>query len=224
MSRNKQKKNGASDVAVKPGSDGTTGPTASTSLAPGDIWSQAKARTAAHDEAVRASLGERGRELADEHKVPVWTIRWHNRVGHVGGFLTFLLIVAVALPVVAMVGWSVLVSLGVRLVTELPPAVLGELGQSQALVSSSTDRFVFSWVMPVLFFVLVLAGAMLWLLRWLAIWSARWARRLSLGLFAGYRTGPLTDWRELRLRRALVRSERDRRATRTEQAVSGQDR
>lgn len=179
----------------------------------GSFLEQARATTAAHEARIREELEDDGRALVDEHGVPIWCVRVHHRIGHLGGAVVWALLVAAILPAVVAVIWAVLLSLGVTLVAELAPVVLSEMGASAELVSSRTDSFLFSWVMPVLFFVLVLAGVTLWLLKAVAQWLIDWGRRLALGLFAGYGMGPVADWKILRARRAANQATRaaDRR-------------
>lgn len=147
----------------------------------------------------RDELGPTGRELVDAG-VPAWTVRAHAVLGHVGGFVLF--------AGLASVGWLVLIAvvttliqiLGVNVVTRIPAAVLGELDVPVELAASTTDRFLFTWVIPVLFFVLVLAGLTCLLLRRVAVWALAWTKRLALGLFAGYGTNVLEDRRERKAR------------------------
>lgn len=183
---------------------------------------QARARTAEHEAQIRESLEEDGRALVDERGVPVWCVRVHHRIGSIGGFVVWALLAAVVIPAVVSVLWAVLMSVGVHLVSGLAPAVLTEMGGSAELVSSRTDSFLFSWVLPVLFFVLILAGIALWVFRLVAEAMIEWGRRLALGLFAGYGHGPIADWRILRARRAVVGAKRaaDRRVTQSRLAES----
>lgn len=194
----------------------------STSLRPSDILAQAKVTTAAHEAKIRESLEDEGRLLVDEQGVPQWTVRVHHKIGHLGGFVVWALLAAAVLPAVFSVIWAVLVTIGVTVVAELPATVLGEIGASAELVSSRTDSFLFSWVMPVMFFVLIFAGVTLWVLKALAQWLIDWGRRLALGLFAGYGMGPVADWKILRARRAAAAVQRagDRRVRDKELADS----
>lgn len=198
------------------------GDQARTSLRPSVILEQARQTTAEHEERIWSSLEEEGRELVSSRGVPIWTVRVHHRIGHLGGFVLWTLIAAVVVPAVVSAVWAVLVMVGVRLVADLAPTVLGEMGASAELVSSRTDSFVFSWVLPVLFFTMVFAGVTLWLIKALALWLIDWGHRLALGLFAGYGMGPVADWRILRARRAAEAARRaaDRRVRDKELAES----
>ncbi|MET3959837.1 hypothetical protein ABIE52_006772 [Rhodococcus sp. OAS809] len=162
----------------------------------------------------RDELGSTGRDLVDAG-VPAWTVRAHAVLGHIGGFVLF--------ASLAAVGWTVLIALvttlirilGVNVVTRIPAAVLGELDVPVELAASTTDRFLFTWVIPVVFFVLVLAGLTCMALRRLAIWALTWTKRLALGLFAGYGTNVLVDRRERQAERISSKSVRN--AARQEQ-------
>lgn len=152
---------------------------------------------AANSAARTEQLGDTGRELV-KIGVPAWTVRAHNRLGHVGGFILFACLMVVAWPVAVVLVTTLLRTLGVNMITRLPASVLDELGVPVELAASTTDRFLFTWVIPVVFFVLVLAGLTCMALRRLALWGWDWTRRLALGLFAGYGTSILADRRERR--------------------------
>lgn len=174
-----------------------------------DIRQGVASNAAAREE----ELGPVGRDLVDAG-VPAWTVRAHARLGHIGGFILFLSL--------ALVGWLVLIALvttlvrilGVNVITRIPSAVLGDLGVPVELAASTTDRFLFTWVIPVLFFVLVLAGLTCLALRRLAIWAWIWTQRLALGLFAGYGTNVLEDLRERRAQQISSKSMRSAARTR----------
>lgn len=140
-------------------------------------------------------LGPAGRELVDAG-VPRWTVRAHNRLGHVGGFILFVCLMVVGWPVLVVLVTTLLRTLGVNVITRIPASVLGELGVPVELAASTTDRFLFTWVIPVVFFVLVLAGLTILALRRLTLWAWEWSKRLALGLFAGYGTNLVADRRE----------------------------
>lgn len=144
-------------------------------------------------------LGSVGRGLVDAG-VPAWTVRAHNRFGHVGGFVIFACLTLIGWPVSITLVATVVRVLGINIVTRLPAMVLGDLGVPVELAASTTDRFLFTWVMPVLFFVLVLAGLSSVVLWKLAKWAWAWTVRLALGLFAGYGTGVMADRRQRRAR------------------------
>lgn len=160
-------------------------------------------------------LGPVGRELVDAG-VPAWTVRAHARLGHIGGFILFLSLMLVGWPVLIVLVTTLLRVIGVNVITRIPASVLGELGVPVELAASTTDRFLFTWVIPVLFFVLVLAGLTCLALRRLAIWAWDWTTRLALGLFAGYGTNVLADRRERRAQK--VSGESARSAARARQA------
>ncbi|OUS97226.1 hypothetical protein [Rhodococcus sp. NCIMB 12038] len=169
---------------------------ADVSLAMRDIKDSVASTAAARDE----ELGPVGRELVDAG-VPAWTVRAHARLGHIGGFIVFVCLMLVGWPVLITLVTTLVRVLGVNVVTRIPSAVLGEVGVPVELAVSTTDRFLFTWVIPVLFFVLVLAGLTCLALRRLAIWAWVWTNRLALGLFAGYGTGVLADRRERQAQR-----------------------
>lgn len=158
-------------------------------------------------------LGPIGRELV-EAGVPVWTVRAHARLGHIGGFIVFLCLMLVGWPVLITLVTTLVRVLGVNVVTRIPSAVLGEVGVPVELAASTTDRFLFTWVIPVVFFVLVLAGLTCLALRRLAIWAWMWSKRLALGLFAGYGTNVWADRHERRAQRISSESVRSARRAR----------
>lgn len=163
-------------------------------------------------------LGPIGRELVDAG-VPAWTVRAHARLGHIGGFIVFLCLMLVGWPVLITLVTTLVRVVGVNVVTRIPSSVLGEVGVPVELAASTTDRFLFQWVIPVLFFVLVLAGLTCLALRRLAIWAWGWTKRLALGLFAGYGTNVWADRHERRAQRISndsVRSARAREKTQPE--------
>lgn len=142
-------------------------------------------------------LGPVGIELV-RAGVPAWTVRTHNRLGHVGGFVLFVCLMVIGWPVLAVLVTTLLRIVGVNMITRLPGSVLSELGVPVELAASTTDRFLFTWVIPVLFFVLVLAGLTCLALRRVVLWAWDWTRRLALGLFYGYGTSVLADRRDRR--------------------------
>lgn len=190
--------------------------------------SQSRERAAARLEA----LGPTGSALVTERGVPLWCVRLHHRVGHLGGSVIF--------AVTAALAWSLGISfvatltriIGVEVVTMFPTWVLEQVNAPVETVVSSTDRFLFTWVMPTLFFVLVAAGLALMAVMGLVRWGRRWSVRLALGLFAGYGTSIRQDRIDRAQRDAAVRAERkqirtDRRAERVrarEQVRAAKDR
>lgn len=176
-----------------------------------EIRESVASKVAAREE----ELGAVGRELVDAG-APAWTVRAHTRLGHIGGFILFLCLMVVGWPVLIVLVTTLLRILGVNVITRIPASVLGELGVPVELAASTTDRFLFTWVIPVLFFVLVLAGLTCLALRRLAIWAWAWSTRLALGLFAGYGTNVLTDRRERRAQK--ISGESVRSAARAQQA------
>lgn len=146
----------------------------------------------------REELGETGGQLI-ARGVPEWTVRVHSRLGHVGGFAVFAALVVVGWPAAIMLVTTLVRIFGVNMVTRLPSTVLGDLNVPVELAASTTDRFLFSWVMPVLFFVLILAGLTLYVVIKLFRWGLIWTKLLALGLFAGYGVGVIAD---RRIRRA----------------------
>jgi len=210
----------------KPGAkdEGTTGggdrPTLGQSIDEALLeLAQARRRSRASDEELLESVGERGRALVAAG-VPLWTVSLHKRIGHVGGFVVFVVLAALGWGLAGLVGWSLLEVFGIRLVSSVPSVVIDDVGLPTQLVTSSTDRFLFSWVMPVLFFVIVLALAAFALLRAAGRWGLRTMRRLALGLFSGYDTGLRADWARLRSTRAEARSARKEARARRSASVA----
>ncbi|MEW1883114.1 hypothetical protein AB0O58_25860 [Rhodococcus sp. NPDC080181] len=155
---------------------------------------QSVARNAA---ARQEDLGPLGLAVVDAG-APEWTVRAHNRLGHVGGFILFVCLMVIGWPLLVVLVSTLVRIVGVNVVTRIPASVLGELGVPVELAASTSDRFLFTWVIPVVFFVLVLAGLTCLALRRVVLWSWEWTRRLALGLFAGYGTTVLADRRDRR--------------------------
>lgn len=166
------------------------------------------------DRAWREGLDTTETGLLVDRGVPAWTIKAHARVGHLGGAALFALIAIVAVPVLVITAWQMLVVFGVRIVNDVPALVLRELDVNATIVSTRTDSFVFSWVMPVLFFVLIFAGLTLWIMRIVARAVGGYGRRLALGLFAGYGTGLRTDFVAMSIARSQRRRARSDTAAR----------
>ncbi|PZU04643.1 MAG: hypothetical protein DI630_00575 [Gordonia sp. (in: high G+C Gram-positive bacteria)] len=166
----------------------------------GEALKEIRQSVAANAVARQEDLGPVGRALVDAG-APAWTVRLHNRLGHVGGFIVFLVLMVIGWPVLIVLVTTLLRTVGVNVVTRIPASVLGELDVPVELAASTTDRFLFTWVIPVLFFVLVLAGLTCLALRRLTIWAWDWTRRLALGLFAGYGTNIIADRRDRRARK-----------------------
>ena len=167
---------------------------------------------------VIAELDEDSRSLVLTEDVPLWAVRVHARIGHLGGFGLFLALMLAAWSIAGMVAWGLLEVVAGELVTKTPAAVLSSLGVSVEVAVSTTDRFVFTWLVPVLFMVAVLAGVCVKLISAGARWGLGMTLRLAKGLFAGYGTSVFTDVARLRAgrvgrkqRRASKKAARARR-------------
>ena len=192
----------------------------------GELTEGVRERTAARQADELAAFGERGRELLDQG-VPRWCVAVHSRVGHVGGLVVFSVVYGLAWVAGAALTVQLLRLVGVELITRVPTATLSWLGTPSQVVTSSTDRFLFSWVMPVAFFVIVIALCSAWTLRATVRWALRQTRLAARGLFAGYGTGVIEDWRERRLStghrraaRARLREDKARRRARAAAAAA----
>lgn len=159
-------------------------------------------------------VGPTGRALVTERGVPLWCVRLHQRVGHVPGAIVFAVITALAWSLGISLVATLLRIIGVQAVTVFPTWVLEQMNVPVETAVSSTDRFLFTWVMPTLFFVLVAAGLALMAVMGLVRWGRRWTWRLALGLFAGYGTGIGQDRIERAQAGAAARKQRE--AARTE--------
>lgn len=154
------------------------------------------------------ALNDEHRALVEQRGVPLWAVRLHSKIGHVGGLLVFVIGAGVSWAAGITLAITFLQILGVQIITSIPGHVLTQLGVSPTTATGSTDRFIFTWVLPVLFFTLVAAGLTVLGLRSLIRIGIAWTRRLALGLFAGYGYGVITDWRERRADRIAATSVR----------------
>lgn len=123
---------------------------------------------------------------ADNPNHPAWT-RWvWSKFGYLGGYLVFLLFILLVWPLGIALAGGVIILVASLVITSVPGMVLSALGVPMAVVVSSTDRFLFSWVIPVLFVTIVLGGGAVLVLKAIAGWAARWTGRIRGGLYAGY--------------------------------------
>lgn len=124
--------------------------------------------------------------VVDLIDVPEWTVKTYNKVGAITSTALFLLIMVVMWPAVASLSLAGVAFVGSVIVTIIPNMVLGGLDTSATVLLSTTDRFVFSWLVPVLFVVLVFAACVSFGLITLFKYLGELSNRLYRGLVSGH--------------------------------------
>lgn len=123
--------------------------------------------------------------IVDLDGAPAWTLKFYEKFGIVWSTVLFGLIMFIMWPVVLALVVGLLVALGTQIITAIPGMVASTLGMQLSVLLSSTERFVFSWVMPVVFLVItlgILAG-------WGAVKLCQRLLDLSSGLARGLMNG-----------------------------------
>lgn len=142
--------------------------------------------------------------VRDLHDTPKWTHEVYEANGYTVGTIVF----AIAAAVIWGVGFAamagVVVIAGTYFVTMLPGVVLSSLGVDAQVLLATPDRFLFSWVLPVLFITIVFGGACAIGVGKYFSWIHRYTGRLRRGLYAGHGE----TWNENRKCRKLEREHR----------------
>ncbi|BAU96148.1 hypothetical protein N24_1886 [Corynebacterium suranareeae] len=116
---------------------------------------------------------------------PTWVDKVWNLTGSLGGWFAFLVFVIAVWPVAILAAGTVVTIIGTWGVSVLPSLVISSIGASAGVIVSTTDGFLFSWVIPVLFLMIVLALVVMKVLN--LIFGALWRFTMTLrqGLYAG---------------------------------------
>ena len=153
------------------------------------------------DRLLRRAYDRRGRPA------PAWTAATHRSVGHVGGAVVFAALMMVAWPAFIAALSAVVVMLMVTVGPMVGQAMLDGSGVPHQIMTASSEQFLFGWVLPSIFGLLVaalLTAAVVWsLLTW--FWG--YSNLLRLGLYAGYGLSVSEDRAERAVRRAVKKAE-----------------
>lgn len=122
----------------------------------------------------------------DPERVPQWTRVVNQKVGHVGGMALWAVMMLVAWPLLMMALWGMARAFSTVMVPTFGEDVASAFGNDLRALLGSQDRFMFSWVMPVLFLTMVLALLCYGIGKWIVGHGLRLSRRLAEGLFSGY--------------------------------------
>lgn len=144
------------------------------------------------------SVGERLVTAKYPQRVPEWTRRVHEKTGHLGGMIVWALMNVLAWPLVLALLASLVQIASTQFVPNFGTMVAQAFSNDVGLLLGSQDRFMFSWVMPVLFMTMVLALVSYGVVKWIVGHGLRYSHVVADGLFAGYGRSLVDD---LKLRR-----------------------
>lgn len=158
----------------------------------------------------------------DKVAAPAWTISAHDRLGHVGGAALFVALMLLAWPLGLSLLFGFFGMVAVYFVTAIPGLILENLQVNPAVVMNEPDRFVFSWLYPALFGILVAAGLSVMMIKALFVAAVRWSKLLALGLFRGYGRTVRQDRLERKVTADARKAERE--AARAERKAAAAER
>lgn len=138
---------------------------------------------------------------------PEWVDKIWNLTGSLGGWFAFLVFVIAVWPVAILAAGTVVTIIGTWGVSVLPSLVISSIGASAGVIVSTTDGFLFSWVIPVLFLMIVLALVVMKVLN--LIFGALWRFTMTLrqGLYAGREKISRDDAKRARAEKKLIKQQ-----------------
>lgn len=135
---------------------------------------------------------------------PAWMGRFYERHGYVAGIGLWLVGMVVCWPLIIMTIAGAVHVMAVVMVPVIPDMVLDGLVATPTDLLTSSDKFLFNWVMPTLFMVIVGGLLVVWLIKLVLRWCANYSVRSARGLFSGHGE----SWFDNRFRRQLTREKR----------------
>lgn len=135
---------------------------------------------------------------------PAWMGRFYERHGYLAGMGVWLAGMVVCWPLIIMIIAGAVHVLAVVMVPVIPDMVLDGLVATPMDLLTSSDKFLFNWVMPTLFMVIVGSLLVTWLIKLALRWCADYSVRSARGLFSGHGE----TWSDNRFRRRLTKEKR----------------
>ncbi|AUI01278.1 hypothetical protein H2C43_07945 [Corynebacterium glutamicum] len=138
---------------------------------------------------------------------PSWVDKVWKLTGSLGGWFAFLVFAIAVWPVAILAAGTVVTIIGTWGVSVLPSLVISSIGASAGVIISTTDGFLFSWVIPVLFLMIVLALVVMKVLN--LIFGALWRFTMTLrqGLYAGREKISRDDAKRARAEKKLTKQQ-----------------
>ena len=135
---------------------------------------------------------------------PAWMERFYERYGYLAGMGLWLAGMVVCWPLIIMTIAGAVHVMAVVMVPVIPDMVLDGLVATPTDLLTSSDKFLFNWVMPTLFMVIVGGLLVVWLIKLALRWCANYSLRSARGLFSDHGE----SWSDNRFRRQLTREKR----------------
>lgn len=117
---------------------------------------------------------------------PVWTVRFYDLFGHGWGWLLFVALCLLIVPVSIIAVAMLLMFLSASIIGEVPALVLQATAVTMESIFLDNSTFLFRWVMPVLFVVITLAVLTAFGLRRGCVALIGWLQSVRRGLYAGH--------------------------------------
>lgn len=137
---------------------------------------------------------------------PAWTIKLHRLIGHIGGGFVFFGFVMVVWPAL-IAGIAALITMIMALLgPQVSSSMLEGSGVPYEVMVASSEQFLFGWVIPTLFGIIV-GAIMVSMVFWALLkWCWGYTNRIRLGLYAGYGTSIAHNRAERSTARAVARA------------------